>query len=102
MIVYIKKRSNETKNRKNRILNNVNQVYNKYSDTYDSENLNERDENFFDPSQFKILGKKKQNRADWRKKWEKVDWENTERDAKTSMAWYKQKRVWRIIIRDLQ
>ena len=44
-------------------MNNVKQLYNEYSDTYkknyDSENLNERDENFFDPNQFKILGKKK-------------------------------------------
>ena len=55
--------TNETKNRKNRILNNVNQLYNKYFDTlkhYDSKDLNERDEEFFDPKQFKILGKKKQ------------------------------------------
>ena len=52
----------KTINRKNRILNNVNQLYNKYFDTYkkndcDSENLNEREENFFDPNQFKILNK---------------------------------------------
>ena len=55
--------TNGTKNRKNRILNNVNQLYNKYFDTlkhYDSKDLNERDEEFFDPKQFKILGKKKQ------------------------------------------
>ena len=55
--------TNETKNRKNRILNNVNQLYNKYFDTlkhYDGKDLNERDEEFFDPKQFKILGKKKQ------------------------------------------
>ena len=69
----------ETKNRKNRILNNVNQHYNKYFDNYkkncDSENLNERDEKFFDPNQFKILGKKKQ-KSDWTE-------ERTEKDAKT-------------------
>ena len=39
----------------------------KYFDTYkkncNSENLNETDENFFDPNQFKILGKKKQNQS---------------------------------------
>ena len=55
--------TNGTKNRKNRILNNVNQLYNKYFDTlkhYDGKDLNERDEEFFDPKQFKILGKKKQ------------------------------------------
>ena len=54
--------SNKTKSYKDRILNNVNQLYNKYFDTYkkndcDSENLNEREENFFDPNQFKILNK---------------------------------------------
>ena len=41
----------ETKNCKNRILNNVNQLYNKYFDTYkknpDSEDINERNEDFF-------------------------------------------------------
>ena len=55
----------ETKNRKDRILDNVNQLYNKYFDTYkkknhNSEDLIERDENFCDPKQLKILGKKKQ------------------------------------------
>ena len=53
----------ETKNRKNIILNNVNQLCNKYFATYkknyNSENLNERDEIFFDHNQFKILRKKK-------------------------------------------
>ena len=72
----------ETKNRENRILNNVNQLYNKYFDTckknYDSENLNKRDENFFDPKQFKILGKKKQKSEGTKEK--------TERDAKTIMV----------------
>ena len=70
----------ETKNRKNRILNNVNQLYNKYFDTYkknsNSENLNERDQTFFDTNQFKILSKKKQ-KSEWTE-------EKTERDAKTS------------------
>ena len=70
----------ETKDCKNRILNNVNQLYNKYFDTYkknyDSENLNKRDENFFDPNKFNILGKKKQI-SEWTE-------QKTERDAKTS------------------
>ena len=70
--------TNKTKYRKNRILNNVNQLYNKYFDTYkknyESENLNERDEHFFDPNQFKILGKKKQELE--------YTEEKTERDAK--------------------
>ena len=41
----------------------INFIYNKYFDTlkhYDGKDLNERDEEFFDPKQFKILGKKKQ------------------------------------------
>ena len=45
-------------------MSNINQLYNKYFDTYkknyDSENLNERDEKFFNPNQFKIISKKKQ------------------------------------------
>ena len=55
--------NNKTKDCKNRILKNFNQLCNKYFDTYkkedDSESLNERDENCFDPNQFKILGKQK-------------------------------------------
>ena len=51
-----KRITSEIKNRKNRIFNNANQLYNKYFDTYkknyDSKNLNERDENFFDPLKF--------------------------------------------------
>ena len=52
--------SNKTKSYKDRILNNVNQLYNKYFDTYkkndcDSENLNEREENFFDLTSLKYL-----------------------------------------------
>ena len=35
-----------------------------YKNNYDSENLNNRDENFFDPNQFKILGKEKQE-TEW-------------------------------------
>ena len=71
----------ETKNCKIRILNNVNQFYNKCFDTYKKkyggENLNERDENFFDPNQFKILGKKK--KSEWteektKRKMEKPLW----------------------------
>ena len=54
----------ETKNCKNRILHDVNQHYNKYFDTYktnyNGKYLNKRDEQFFEPNQFKILGKKKQ------------------------------------------
>ena len=58
-------------------MNNVNQLYSKYFDTYkknyDSENLNERNEKFFNPNQFKILGKKKQK------------WEWTEEKSKREM-----------------
>ena len=66
----------ETKNRKNRILNSVNQLYNKYFDTYKKlryRKFKQRDEKFFDPNQFKILGKK----SEWTE-------EKTERNAKTS------------------
>ena len=63
-----KPNTTETKNCKNRILNNVKQLYNKYFDTHkinsDSENLNKRDEIFFDPNQFKLLDKKKQ-KSEW-------------------------------------
>ena len=51
------------RNRKNRILNNVKQLYNKYFNTfkkkYDSQNLNKRDEFFFEHNKFKMLGKQK-------------------------------------------
>ena len=66
--------NNKTKDCKNRILKNFNQLCNKYFDTYkkedDSESLNERDENCFDPNQFKILGKQK---LEWteEKNWER-------------------------------
>ena len=83
--------TNQTKNRKNRILSNVNQLYNKYFDTYkenyNSENLNERDEKDFDPNQFKILDKKKQESGWDEEKTERESTEeNTERDAKTIMV----------------
>ena len=44
----------KTKNHKKKIINNINQLYNDYIDVYKenchSENLNERDEIFFDPN----------------------------------------------------
>ena len=44
----------KTKNHKKKIINNINQLYNDYIDVYkencNSENLNERDEIFFDPN----------------------------------------------------
>ena len=79
----------ERKECKTEVLNNTNSLYNKYFNTYkrkyNREDLNERDEIFFDPNQFKILGKKKQ------KSKSEVEWpeENTERDAKTIMVWNK-------------
>ena len=52
----------DAKKRKNKVMNTTDQLYNKYFNTYkeeyDSEDLNEED--FFDPNQYKILGKKKQ------------------------------------------
>ena len=71
-----KRITTETKNRKNRILNSVNQLYNKYFDTYKKlryRKFKQRDEKFFDPNQFKILGKK----SEWTE-------EKTERNAETS------------------
>ena len=60
--------NNKTKNFKGRILNNINQLYNKYFDTYkrkyDSENLNKRDEKYFDPNQFKIIKKEFEEKTD--------------------------------------
>ena len=65
------------KNCKNKIMNNVNQLYNYYfnvyKENYNSENLKERDQIFFDPNQFKILGKKKQK--------SKSTEDNTERES---------------------
>ena len=58
-------------------MDGVNQLHNDYFDVYkenyNSENLNERDDKFFDPNQFKILGKKKQK--------SKSTEENTERES---------------------
>ena len=58
-------------------MDDVNELHNDYSDVYkenyNSENLNERDDKFFDPNQFKILGKKKQK--------SKSTEENTERES---------------------
>ena len=60
--------TNGTKNLKDRILNNAKQLYNKYLEiykkNYDREDLKKGNENFFDPNQFKVLGKKKKNRVD--------------------------------------
>ena len=54
----------ERKEYKIEVLNNTNSLYNKYFNTYkrkyNREHLNKRDEIFFDPNQFRILGKKKQ------------------------------------------
>ena len=76
---------NETRSCKIGILNNVNQLCNKYLDIYkkdyDSEDLNIRDEKFFDLDQFKIFGKKQQ-------KSDSIE-ENTERAAKIVMVWNK-------------
>ena len=59
--------TNETKNCKNRILNNFNQLYNKYFDTYkkpyDSEDLDERDEEFLTPSSLKYVVIKNKNQC---------------------------------------
>ena len=61
----------ETINRKNRILNNVNQLYNKYFDTYkkkyDSEDLDERDENFLTLNNLKYLIRKNTNQSGLKK-----------------------------------
>ena len=58
-------------NRKNRILNNVNQLYNKYLDTYkkkyDSEDLDERDENFLTLTNLKYLIRKNTNQSGLKK-----------------------------------
>ena len=44
--------------------NKTHQFYNKYFNTYkeeyNTEDLNEEDKKYFDPNQYKILGKKKQ------------------------------------------
>ena len=66
-------------------MNNVNQLYNDYFDVYkenqNSKNLNQRDENFFDLNQFKILGKKKQKSKSTEENTEKESTkENTERE----------------------
>ena len=62
----------KTKNGKDRILENVSQLYDKYFDAYkkyyDSENLNKRDEIFFDPNRFKMLDRKKENQSGLKKK----------------------------------
>ena len=61
----------KTINRKNRILNNVNQLYNKYLDTYkkkyDSEDLDERDENFLTLNNLKYLIRKNTNQSGLKK-----------------------------------
>ena len=61
----------KTINRKNRILNNVNQLYNKYFDTYkkkyDSEDLDERDENFLTLNNLKYLIRKNTNQSGLKK-----------------------------------
>ena len=61
----------KTINRKNRILNNVNQLYNKYLDTYkkkyDSEDLDERDENFLTLTNLKYLIRKNTNQSGLKK-----------------------------------
>ena len=51
-----------------------------YKNNYDSENLNKKDENFFDPNQFKILGKEKQE-TEWSE-------EKTEREMQKPI-WFK-------------
>ena len=91
---------------------------NKYFDTkkYHGENLNERDEIFFDPNQLKLLGKKKQKSklteesmeiGSLKKKLrdrkrERGRQRERERAAKTIMVWNKQKRNWKINKRHLQ
>ena len=61
----------------------MNQLYSKYLDSYktncNSKDLNERDEKFFEPSQLKIPGSKKQ----------KSEWtgENTERELQKPL-WF--------------
>ena len=61
----------------------MNQLYSKYLDSYktncNSKDLNERDEKFFEPSQLKIPGRKKQ----------KSEWtgENTERELQKPL-WF--------------
>ena len=61
----------KTISRKNRILNNVNQLYNKYLDTYkkkyDSEDLDERDENFLTLNNLKYLIRKNTNQSGLKK-----------------------------------
>ena len=56
--------SDDAKKLKNKVMNKTHQLYNKYlnayKEEYDSKDLKDEDKIFFDPSQYKILGKKKQ------------------------------------------
>ena len=76
-------------------MDGVNQLHNDYFDVYkenyNSENLNERDDKFFDPNQFKILGKKKQK--------SKSTEENTEREPTEKILRKMQKPIWFEIIK---